>query len=142
MKPCLALLLLMAPVLHAAAPAIKVLIIDGQNNHDWKTTTPILKKILESSGKFQVDVSTSPPKGEDMSGFKPNFSAYKVVLSNYNDFGGGGQWPDETKAAFESYVRNGGGFVCYHAADNAFPAWPAYNEMIEWLNKTLGVSSH
>jgi type 1 glutamine amidotransferase len=130
MKPCLALTLLLAPVLHAAAPAIKVLIIDGQNNHDWKTTTPILKKILESSGKFQVDVATSPPKGEDMSGFKPNFSAYKVVLSNYSDFGGGGQWPDETKAAFEAYVRNGGGFVSYHAADNAFPTWQAYNEMI------------
>ena len=87
MKPCLALTLLVAPMLHAAAPAIKVLIIDGQNNHDWKTTTPILKKILESSGKFQVDVATSPPKGEDISGFKPNFSAYKVVLSNYSDFG-------------------------------------------------------
>src|ERR1700746_1415335 len=114
MKLCLAFTLLVAPMLHAA-PAIKVLIIDGQNNHDWKTTTPILKKILESSGKFQVDVATSPPKGEDMSGFKHNFSAYNVVLSNYSDLGGGSQWPDETKAAFEAYVRNGGGFVSYHA---------------------------
>jgi uncharacterized protein len=130
MKPCLALCLILAPALYAATPAIKVLIVDGQNNHDWKTTTPILKKILEDSGKFQVDVATSPPKGADMSGFKPNFSAYKVVVSNYSDFGGGGEWPDETKAAFESFVRNGGGFVSYHAADNAFPNWQAYNEMI------------
>jgi hypothetical protein len=106
--------------------AIKVLIIDGQNNHKWEVTTPILKKDLESTGKFQVDVVTTPPKGEDMSGFKPNFSAYKVVLSNYN----GDSWPKETQTAFEQFVGNGGGFVCYHAADNAFADWPAYNEMI------------
>ena len=128
MKSCVAVCLLLAPIL-AAAP-IKVLIVDGQNNHKWQDTTPVLKKALESSGKFQVDVATSPPKGADMSGFKPNFAAYKVVLSNYSDFGGGGQWPAETQAAFETFVRNGGGFVCYHAADNAFPQWAAYNEMI------------
>ncbi len=129
MKPYLACCLLLAPALHAAS-AIKVLIVDGQNNHKWQETTPILKKELESTGKFQVDVATSPAKGEDMSGFKPNFSAYKVVLSNYSDFNGGGQWPEETKTAFAEYVANGGGFVCYHAADNAFPTWNAYNEMI------------
>lgn len=129
MKPCFALCLLLPAMLHAA-PTIKVLIIDGQNNHDWKATTPIIKKDLEATGKFQVEIATTPPKGEDMSGFKPNFSAYKVVLSNYSDFGGGGQWPKETQAAFEEFVRNGGGFVSYHAADNAFPSWQAYNEMI------------
>src|SRR5207247_9740172 len=36
----------------------------------------------------------------------------------------------ETQRAFEEYVRNGGGFISYHAADNAFPEWRAYNEMI------------
>src|SRR6266568_1082350 len=128
MKSSIALWLLLAPALPAAP--IKVLIVDGQNNHKWQETTPILKKELESTGKFQVDVATSPAKGEDMSGFKPNFSAYKVVLSNYSDFNNGGQWPKETQAAFEEFVRNGGGFVCYHAADNAFPTWLAYNQMI------------
>ena len=129
MKLSLALCLLLAPALHAAS-AIKVLIVDGQNNHKWQDTTPVLKKQLESTGKFQVDVATTPPKGGDMSAFKPNFSAYKVVISNYNDFPDGGQWPEETKASFEAYVRNGGGFVCFHAADNAFPTWNAYNQMI------------
>jgi type 1 glutamine amidotransferase len=125
MKPFVALCVLFAPSIHAA-PAIKVLIIDGQNNHKWEVTTPILKQDLESTGKFQVDVATTPPAGADMSGFKPNFSAYKVVLSNYN----GDSWPKETQTAFEQFVGNGGGFVSYHAADNAFADWPAYNEMI------------
>jgi uncharacterized protein len=127
MKSLAALWILLACTL-AAAP-IKVLIVDGQNNHDWKTTTPILKKDLESTGLFQVDVATTPPKGGDMSGFKPGFSAYKVVISNYNDFPMGDQWPAETRAAFTDFVRNGGGFVSYHAADNAFPSWADYNEM-------------
>jgi type 1 glutamine amidotransferase len=112
-----------------AAAASRVLIIDGQNNHDWKATTPVLKKILEDTGLFQVDVLTTPPRGGDFSGFRPDFAKYQVVVSNYNDFGNGSQWPDAVKTAFEQYVRNGGGFVSYHAADNAFADWPEYNLM-------------
>ena len=44
-----------------AADKIKVLIIDGQNNHKWESTTPVMKASLEASGVFAVDVSTSPP---------------------------------------------------------------------------------
>lgn len=61
-----------------------------------------------------------------MSRFKPDFSNYDVVVSNYN----GEPWPAETKAAFEQYVRNGGGFVSVHAANNSFPEWEEYNRMI------------
>lgn len=108
------------------APKIRVLIVDGQNNHDWKSTTPILKRIFEESGRFTVDVATSPAQGEDMSGFRPKFAEYDVVVSNYN----GEPWPDATQRDFESFVAGGGGFVSVHAADNAFPKWPAYNRMI------------
>src|SRR5438067_1485861 len=66
------------------AADLKVLLIDGQNNHDWKSTTPVLKEILEQTGLFEVDVATSPGKGKDMSAFKPNFPGYKVIVSNYN----------------------------------------------------------
>ncbi len=40
---------------------IRVVIIDGQNNHNWQATTPVMKKELEDSGRFTVDVATSPP---------------------------------------------------------------------------------
>jgi type 1 glutamine amidotransferase len=113
----------------AAAP-IRALIIDGQNNHDWKHTTPVLKKIMEDTEMFQVDVLTTPPKGGDFSGFKPEFDKYKLVIGNYNEFPTGDKWPEDVKSAFEQFVRNGGGFVSYHAADNAFPDWKAYNLMI------------
>ncbi len=110
----------------ASAAPIKALIVDGQNNHKWVETTPLLKKILEDSGLFTVDVATSPPRGSDMNVFQPNFSAYQVVISNYN----GEPWSPATQQAFEAYVRGGGGFVSYHAADNPFPQWKEYNEMI------------
>ncbi len=111
-----------------AAPPLKALIVDGQNNHDWKKTTPLLKQYLEQTGLFAVDVATSPPKGHDLSGFKPNFAAYDVVVSNYGF--GGDPWPEETNKALVDYMEGGGGLVIYHSADNAFPGWKEYNLMI------------
>ena len=108
------------------AATIPALIIDGQNNHDYKSTTPHLKKILEQTGLFTVDVATTPSAKGDMTAFKPDFKKYRVIISNYN----GEPWSKETQEAFVSYVRNGGGFVSVHAADNAFPEWEEYNEMI------------
>ncbi len=75
----------------SAAERLRALIVDGQNNHPWAKTTPILKKVLEESGRFSVDVATSPAKGEDMAGFKPDFAKYDVVVSNYN----GAAWPTD-----------------------------------------------
>ena len=114
-----------APPVAQEPPKIKVLIIDGQNNHDWKATTPVLKNALESSGRFTVDVVTTP---QDKNGeaFNPEFTKYQVVVSNYN----GEAWPEPVRKAFEQFVAGGGGFVSVHAADNAFPDWPEYNRMI------------
>ena len=117
---------LVAGAVAVAAPQYKALIVDGQNAHDWKGTTPALKKVLEDTGMFTVDVATSPAKGQDMSEFKPKFAGYDVVVSNYQ----GDPWPEETKKALDEYVRNGGGLVIFHFACAAFPEWKEYNEMI------------
>lgn len=86
----------------------------------------MMKKFLEETGLFTADIITTPKKGENMATFKPDFSKYDVVLSNYN----GDPWPAATNLAFEKFVQNGGGLVIVHAADNAFPKWSAYNKMI------------
>ncbi len=119
-------LLGMVTVCAAEGTRLKALIVDGQNNHDWQATTPILKAALEASGRFVVDVATTPATGRDMASFAPDFSSYDVVVSNYN----GDAWSPATREAFEAFVRKGGGFVVVHAADNAFADWPAYNRMI------------
>ena len=120
------LLSLFTAAIAVAAPGLKALLVDGQNNHNFRATTPLIKKALEDSGLFSVDVATSPGNGQDMSNFKPNFAAYDVVVLNYN----GNDWSAETRDALEKYVSGGGGMVSVHAADNSFPNWKAYNEMI------------
>ena len=123
----------------AAGDKIRVLIVDGQNNHNWRAMTPPMKADLERSGRFTVDVATTPgPKSESAAwdAFRPDFSKYDVVLSNYN----GDSWPPEVRKALEEYVANGGGLAIIHAANNAFPDWPAYNEMIGlgWRGPSFG----
>ena len=98
---------------------MSVLLVDGQNNHTWQQTTPVLKHALESSGRFEVTVSTSPPKGaakDAWAAWNPDFAKYDAVLSNYN----GELWPEPIQQAFERYVADGGAFVVIHAANNSF----------------------
>lgn len=104
---------------------IPALIVTGQNNHEWKTSHVAIKQILENSGLFAVDLAISPESGKDMSGFKPDFSKYKLVVLDYN----GDNWPEQTNQAFLDYVNKGGGVILYHAADNAFRNWPEYNKI-------------
>jgi type 1 glutamine amidotransferase len=123
---CVALLACAAPA--RAAERLEALIVDGQNNHaNWPQTTQMMRKYLEDSGRFTVDVVTHAPQGEDPA-FKPAFQNYAVVVSNFGH--GAAPWSAETRTAFEDYVRGGGGFVAVHAADNSFPEWDAYNRMI------------
>jgi len=103
----------------------KTLIITGQNNHNWKASSPILKQILDETGLFSSEIMITPGKGEDMKTFNPDFTKYKLVVIDYN----GDSWSEKTNSAFVEYVKNGGGVVLYHAADNSFPAWKEYNEM-------------
>jgi len=130
---CILMLGLLAVTLIAAPPAsaagkIAVLIIDGQNNHNWKATTPPIKELLEKSGKFTVDVLTSPPNGapkDAWAKFKPDFTKYQAVFSNYN----GEPWPEDVNVAFEKFMAEGGGLVVYHAANNSFLKWDAWTKM-------------
>ncbi|MGD8237462.1 MAG: HEAT repeat domain-containing protein [Armatimonadota bacterium] len=121
-----AVILLASGALAQGQPPLRALIVDGQNNHAWKDTTPVLQTILEASDRFEVAVATSPPKGKPMADFVPEFAAYDVIVLNYN----GDAWPEATRKAFVEYVQAGGGVVVFHAADNSFPNWQEYNEII------------
>ncbi len=131
---------------------IKVLIVDGQNNHEqWPKITVMLKGYLEETDLFSVSVVRSGYtwKGEEYIAefpveglpatiamdkptadpdFNPAFSKYNVVISNFG--WNAADWPIATQKALETYMENGGGLVVFHAADNSFPKWEAYNKMI------------
>jgi type 1 glutamine amidotransferase len=143
------------------AKIIKTLIVDGQNNHDqWAKITYMMKRYLEETGKFSVDVQRTKytwngkgfvdqykipglaptvdlPKSRMDSSFHPNFASYDVVICNFG--WNAAPWPKETQEDFDKFIKKGGGLVIIHAADNSFAEWPAYNQMIGiggWGNRT------
>jgi len=121
--------LLTARAARAGNGPIRVAIIDGESGgayHNWRLTTPVLKKELEETGLFDVTVITAPPSDGDFSSFHPDLGRYRAIVMNYD----GPDWPAELRARFERFVSDGGGLVVVHAADNAFPDWPVYNLMI------------
>jgi uncharacterized protein len=132
---------------------IKTLIVDGQNNHNqWPKITYMIKKDLEETGLFEVDVERSAftwgeteglianfpiaglpeteavPKPKADPNYAPDFKKYDLVIVNFG--WNAAPWPQATQASLEKFIKNGGGLVVIHAADNSFPAWPAYNQMI------------
>ena len=114
---------------------IQGIIITGQNNHNWPVSHQALKMTLENSGLFSLEVAVSPAAGEDMTAFNVDFSKYKLVVLDYN----GDSWPKTMNDAFLDFVRGGGGVVVYHAADNSFPNWKEYNDIIAlggWEGRT------
>jgi uncharacterized protein len=135
----LAMVLGLAVAITRAQAPVPVMLLDGESAgpyHDWQRVTPVLKKMLDETGLFATTVVTAPPAGGDFGSFAPEFERYRAVVMNYD--APDDRWPAALKSAFEQYVRNGGGFVAVHAADNAFPGWQAFNEMVGvggWRNR-------
>lgn len=157
---CLGILFTLSPQVLAAGK-MKALIVDGQNNHHvWPKSTMMMKQYLEGSGLFEVDIARTHPiwhwereeaylalagvgESERLKqpkadpDFKPDFSKYQLVVSNFG--WKAAEWPEATKRAFEKYMAAGGGFVVVHAADNSWPTWLEFNKMIGlggWGNRT------
>ena len=127
-----AALLLVSMAVSAQTPrAIPVMLLDGESAgryHDWPRVTPVLKRMLDETGLFDVTVVTAPGTTGELTGFDPKFANYRAVVMNYD--APQDRWPAVLKAAFERYMTEGGGLVAVHAADNAFAGWGAFNDMI------------
>ncbi|HEV2692351.1 MAG TPA: ThuA domain-containing protein [Verrucomicrobiae bacterium] len=126
MKIPITALILLLPWAGFAAP-LHVLMLSGANNHDWRATTPVLKKILEADGRFLVDVETNVP------GMRPDaFANYDVVLSNFNTFGQTNfdtVWHAPMRAAFVDFIHHGHGLVIVHAGSSAFYNCPEFQQL-------------
>ncbi len=123
--------LLLLPLLTFAnsnASKIKVMLLTGQMNqwHSWEVCSERIHNHLDDAGIFEITKVVTPAKGENMNDFNPDWSAYDVVVLDYD----GDDWSNAAQTSFEHYVANGGGFVVCHASDNAFPAWKEFNDMI------------
>ncbi|MCX6262428.1 MAG: PmoA family protein [Bacteroidia bacterium] len=114
---------------------IRLLIISGKGNHEWQKTTPYLKQVFEESGFFSPDVTERPDtlKAKDL-------KKYNAIVSNWNAFPESSrQWGGEAEKAIIDFVRNGGGFVLFHAASATHYDWAEYQEMV---GSTWGKNTH
>lgn len=105
---------------------IQTLIITGRHVHFWPDTTPVLRKVLEDTGKFEVRVT------EEFRGATARtLEEYDLLVVNYYDRGSREnlRWGDETEKAFEDFVKNGKGVVMYHLALGAFYHWDEFEKM-------------
>lgn len=111
---------------------IQVLLLTGYNStpmHQWRFIDPVLRSILECTGKFQVHIDEEP-RGASAYTFK----GYDVLLLDYSDYTPalGPKWPEITRQAYLDFLRNGGGVVAFHVTVGSFPEWPEFK-------KTLGI---
>lgn len=120
-----------------------VLIVSGQNNHDWERTVVHLERTLLDANIFSVHVTLTPDKDADQGAWddwNPAFDSYDVVLLAYN----GELWPERVRTSFEEYVSGGGSVLVQHAANNPFPEWEAYETMVGllWRGKDVGYGAY
>jgi type 1 glutamine amidotransferase len=105
---------------------LKLLVLSGMNNHPWKQTTAALEKMYRESGRFDV-VTTNDPStltAEKLSGFD-------VVVSNWTNYPSEERvWGERAEKALMDFVREGKGFVVFHAASSCFHTWEDYQKLI------------
>ncbi len=102
---------------------IPVLLISGQNNHDWEYVNPKIEQLLDRCGRFDVDVTLEPAKTlADAAAI----AKYRCFVLNYH----GERWGAAAEKNFVAAVKGGTGVTVIHAANNAFPGWIEYEQIV------------
>ncbi|MEZ5399917.1 MAG: ThuA domain-containing protein [Bryobacteraceae bacterium] len=109
----------------APAKKIQALIVTGQNGHDWRGVTPMLRKALEATGRFEVRV-TEEFRGASNETLAP----YDLVVVNYYDSRKPElRWGETAERALTQFVESGKGLTIYHFSLAAFNGWKEWEEM-------------
>jgi len=102
---------------------VNILILSGQNNHEWQKTTPLLVRIFREAMAFNISVTEEP----DTLSYD-DLRRFNVIVSNWNT------WPDndlrlsrQWEEDFEKYIKKGGGAVFIHAGASSFYGWENYH---------------
>ncbi|MCL2103799.1 MAG: ThuA domain-containing protein, partial [Kiritimatiellaeota bacterium] len=118
------------PAAANAADKIRVLILSGANNHDWKGTTTALALILVEDPRFEVTTTETPWKM-----MPADLANFDVLISNWNTWDKKEEerkkyeWDDEMKAAFLKWFKGGGGFFVLHSGSSMFYDWDDYHKL-------------
>ena len=71
------------------------MILDGESGgtyHDWQRVTPVLRKMLDETGLFDVAVVTAPAPGGVVTRVQGRSSRSQVVVMNYDAPDDDGLW--------------------------------------------------
>jgi len=101
---------------------INVLLLTGENNHDWTRSAPFCRDLLEASGRFSVNLVEQASPALEQAALVEQTDLFFV---DYN----GVDWAELAQAAFEGAVASGRGVVLLHAANNGFQGWMAMEKM-------------
>ena len=115
---------------------IPVLLLSGQNNHDWERSSVFCRDLLEATGRFDVTMSLDP--SASLAGGAP--LDYKLLFVDYN----GPAWTEDAKQNFMAAVEGGVGVCILHAANNAFEGWTEYEKLcvLTWREDSTHGSYH
>lgn len=98
---------------------IRVLVLSGANNHDWRTTTPYLEQLLNK----QSDICFLTTDRPDTLNARM-LTSIDVIVSNWNTFPENNTvWNRESKEALEVFIRKGGGWLTIHAGSCSAYDW-------------------
>ncbi len=122
----------------AFAAPVRTLILSGQNNHNWRVTTPYLEQLLTQSGRFDVRLEEEP------AGITAaTLAGYDLIVVDYQ----GPRWGQAAERAVTDFVSSGKGLVVVHGSSYAFsgldilgpghvktgriePPWPEWARMV------------
>ena len=103
----------------------RVLLITGVDQyHDWKANSARLREILEDYG-FEV-VLTEDPWVLTTEGMKDYHGI--VMVMNQDP-----RWPAPVEQAMVRHVKAGMGIGIIHSANNCFPGWAEFEDMVGLL---------
>lgn len=125
----LSLLLLASFPALAEGPAksarIQTLLITGQNRHDWRAVSPVLRQMLEDTGRFEVRISE-----EFRGATAETLLPYDLVVLNYdNKRLPELRWGETAEKALADHVKRGKGLVIYHFSLAAFEGWTEFEKL-------------
>jgi len=111
-----------------------VLLVTGQDLHNWRETTPVVVKILQQDSRLRVKVVHEPSFLAD-----PSIHQYDAIVMHWMN------WKVSSPGAparenFREYVESGKGTMLIHFACGAWQDWPEFRDVVArvWDPKRRG----
>ncbi len=118
----------------ADGPKPNILLVTGQEYHDWKATAPALAAILRKDPRLRVKVVEDPRILAD-----PSIHQYDAIVLNWMNWQAPSPGP-EARENFKKYLAGGKGVFMMHFACGAWQDWPEFREIVArvWDPKLRG----